>query len=68
MVAHPRLPIKTGRRMDQADAGPWRFSARQAEHQKECAVQLLGRFRVDATNHPPNAVAAQRDQLVCHDL
>ncbi len=52
------------------DAGACRLrcSPRQPEHQKEGAVQLLGRFRVDAANNPPNAVAAERDQFVCHDL
>jgi hypothetical protein len=43
-------------------------SPRQAEEQKERAVQLFGRFRVDAANNPPNAVAAERDQFICHDL
>jgi hypothetical protein len=33
----------------------------QSEDQKERAVQLFGRFRVDAANNPPNAVAAERD-------
>ena len=36
----------------------------QSEEQKERAVQLFGRFRVDAANNPPNAVAAERDQFV----
>jgi hypothetical protein len=40
----------------------------QSEDQKERAVQLFGRFRVDAANNPPNAIAAERDQFVCHDL
>ena len=45
-----------------------RCSPRQPEHQKERPVQLFGRFRVEAANNPPNAVAAERDQFVCHDL
>ena len=40
----------------------------QSEDQEERAVQLFGRFRVDAANNPPDAVAAERDQFVCHDL
>jgi hypothetical protein len=42
-------------------------SLRQSE-QKERAVELLGRFSVDAANNPPNAVAAECDQFICHDL
>jgi hypothetical protein len=67
MVIYSPPPIKMG--------GGWlgrgRASAsspRQAEEQKERAVQLFGRFHVDAANNPPNAVAAERDQFVCHDL
>ena len=40
----------------------------QSEDQEERAVQLFGRFRIDAANNLPNAVAAERDQFVCHDL
>jgi hypothetical protein len=43
-------------------------SLRQSEQQKERAVELLGRFSVDAANNPPNAVAAECDQFICHDL
>jgi hypothetical protein len=62
MVVHLPPPIKMGGGM--AASPLWR----QAEDQKERAVQLFGRFRVDAANNPPNAVAAERDQFVCHDL
>jgi len=44
------------------------LSPRQTENQKERAVELFGRFCVDAANNPPNAVAAERDQFICHDL
>ncbi len=50
------------------NAGKQTPSARKPEHQQECAVQLFGRFRVDAANDPSNTVAAQRDQLIRHDL
>jgi hypothetical protein len=40
----------------------------QPEHQQKGTVQLFRRLRVDATNNPPNAVATERDQLICHDL
>src|SRR5260370_37500527 len=60
---------------DQDGQGAWErpgrasaSSPRQAEEQKERAVQLFGRFRVDAANNPPNAVAAERDQFIRHDL
>ena len=43
-------------------------SPSQAEDKKVCAVQLFGRVRVDAANNPPNAVATERDQFICHDL
>ncbi len=43
-------------------------SLRQPEDQKERAVELLGRFSVDAANNPPNAITAKRDQFICHDL
>src|SRR5258708_2556625 len=60
---------------DQDGEGVWErrgrasaSSPRQAEDQKKRAVQLFGRFRVDAANNPPNAVAAERDQFIRHDL
>jgi len=38
------------------------FSSRgQSEHDEQRAIEVFGRFRVDATNNPPNAVAAERD-------
>ena len=43
-------------------------SPRQAEDKKKRAVQLFRRFCVDAANHTSDAVTAQRDHLVCHDL
>jgi hypothetical protein len=66
MVIYSPPPIKMGRAWSRADAGDI-LSPRQPEHQQERAVQLFGRFRVDAANDPPNAVAAKRDQSVRHD-
>ena len=67
MVIYSPPPIKMG--------GAWEkrglasaSSPRQAEEQKERAVQVFGRFRVDTANNPPNAVAAERDQFIRHDL
>ena len=65
MVAHPPRRIKVGRGQGRV-AG--RTSPRQPEHQQKCAVQLLGRFGVDAANNPPNAVATECNQFVDHDL
>ncbi len=67
MVIYLAPPIKMGR----VWLGRGRASAsspRQAEDKKKGAIQLFGRFRVDAANNPPDAVAAERDQFVCHDL
>jgi hypothetical protein len=67
MVIYSTPPIK----MVRVWLGRGRASAsspRQPEHQKKRAIQLFGRFRVDAANNPPDAVAAERDQFVCHDL
>ena len=67
MVIYSPPPIKMGgawEKRGRASAS----SPRQAEDQKERAIQLFRRFRVDAANNPPNAVAAERDQFVCHDL
>jgi hypothetical protein len=41
---------------------------RQPEDQKERAVELFGRFSVDVANNPSNAVTAERDQFIGHDL
>jgi hypothetical protein len=68
MVIHLVARIKMGEGVTEARMPAGALSPRQAEHQKERAVQLFGRFRVDAANNPPDAVAAERDQLVCHDL
>jgi hypothetical protein len=43
-------------------------SLRQPEHQKKRAVELLGCLSVDAANNPPNAVTAECDQFIRHDL
>jgi len=43
-------------------------SSRQPEDQKQRAVELFGCFSVDAADNPPNAVAAERDQFIGHDL
>jgi hypothetical protein len=43
-------------------------SPRQAEHDKQRAIQLLGRFRVNATDHPPDTISVECDHLVRHDL
>jgi hypothetical protein len=40
----------------------------ETEHQKQCAVQLLGRPGIDPANHPTDTVPTQRDQFVSHDL
>jgi hypothetical protein len=68
MVIYSAQPIKMGRGKGEARMRSAASSPRQAEDQKERAVQLFGRFSVDAANNPPNAVAAERDQFVCHDL
>jgi hypothetical protein len=68
MVIYSAQPIKMGRGRGEARMRSAAPSPRQAEDQKERAVQLFGRFSVDAANNPPNAVAAERDQFVCHDL
>jgi hypothetical protein len=34
-------------------------SAREAEHDKQRAIQLLGRFRVDAADHPPDTIPGE---------
>jgi hypothetical protein len=68
MVVHLAAPIKMGEGIGDARMWPESSSPRQADDQNERAVQLFGRFRVDAANNPPNAVAAERDQFVCHDL
>jgi hypothetical protein len=67
MVIYSPPPIKMGgawEKRGRASAS----SPRQAEDQKKRAIQLFGRFPVDAANNPPNAVAAERDQFICHDL
>ena len=68
MVIYSAQPSKMGRGRGEARMRSAAPSPRQAEDQKERAVQLFGRFSVDAANNPPNAVAAERDQFVCHDL
>ena len=62
MVVYPPRPIKTGRRMEQADAGPQRFQ-RARPSTRRSAQSSSRSLRLDATDHPPDAVAAQRDQL-----
>ena len=44
------------------------LSSRQAEDQKQRAVELFGRFSIDAADNPPNAVTAERDEFIGHDL
>jgi hypothetical protein len=68
MVIYSLPPIKMGRGVREVQMPTIFSSSRQPEHHKERAVQLFGRFHVDAANNPPNAVAAERDQFVCHDL
>jgi hypothetical protein len=69
MVIHPPRRIKMGEgRMWKPQLHASALSPGKAEDQKECTVQLFGRFRVDAANNPPNAVATKRNQLVSHDL
>jgi hypothetical protein len=41
---------------------------REAEYDKQGAIQLLGRYRVDAADDSTNTVAAERQHLVRHDL
>ena len=65
MVIHPGRRIKMGGGGSGESRGA---SPGEAEDQKKRAIQLFRRFRVDAANNPPNAVAAERDQFVCHDL
>jgi hypothetical protein len=67
MVIYSPPPIKMGKGWSRADDDDI-LSPRQPEHEKERAIQLLGRVRVDAADNPPDAVAAERDQFVCHDL
>jgi len=67
MVIYSPPPIKMGgawEKRGRASAS----SPRQAEDQKERAIQLFRRFHVDAANNPSNAVAAERDQFIRHDL
>jgi hypothetical protein len=66
MVVHPPPRIKMGGGMGEARRRE--LSACQSEDQEERAIQLFGRFHVDAANSVPNAVAAKRDQFVGHDL
>jgi hypothetical protein len=68
MVIYLAAPIKMGRAWEKRRRRTIAASPRQPEYQKERAVQLFGRFHVDAANNPPNAVAPERDQFVCHDL
>jgi hypothetical protein len=65
MVIHPGLRIKMGGAITVESR---RLSPGEPEDQKKRTVQLFRRFRVDTADHPPNAVAAEGDQLVCHDL
>jgi hypothetical protein len=68
MVVHLGLRIKMGRE-GWIDGAAWPLcSARQPQQHQKRTVQLLGRLSVDAANNPPNAVAAERKQFVCHDL
>jgi hypothetical protein len=66
MVVYLALAIKMGE--EQIEPELPHHSARQPQHQQKRTVQLLGRFRVDAANNPPNAIATERDQFVGHDL
>jgi hypothetical protein len=68
MVIYLAARIKMGKGIGEAQMRAVSSSPRQAENQKKRPVQLFGRFRVDTTNHPPNAVAAEGDQFVGHDL
>jgi hypothetical protein len=67
MVIYSASPIKMG------GAGEGQMpvtaaSLRQPKQQKERAVKLLGRPGVDVANNPPDAVTAERDQFIGHDL
>ena len=68
MVIYLAAPIKMGGAWEKRRRRTIAASPRQPEYQKERAVQLFGRFHVDAANNPPNAVAAERDQFIRHDL
>jgi hypothetical protein len=68
MVAHPPRRIKVGRGLGAAQIRAAPPSPRQPKHQQKRAVQLFGRFRIDAANNPPNALATERKQFVRHDL
>jgi hypothetical protein len=68
MVVYLARRIKMGGGMGEARTCAAGSSPCQPEHQKERAVQLFRRLRVDAANNSPNAVAPERDQFVCHDL
>ena len=63
-----RRPLRTKGRRRKCASLSHSLSARQPEHQKESAVELFGCIGVDSANNPPNAVAAECDQLICHDL
>lgn len=65
MVAYPPPQGKMGLRGKPRQAV---LLPRQPANQQKCTVQLFGRVRVDAANNPPNAVATERDQFICHDL
>ncbi len=43
-------------------------SSRKPEDQQERLVKFFRCFGVDTPDDPPNAVAAERDKFVCHDL
>jgi hypothetical protein len=68
MVVYLAARIKMGKGQIGLAELRYRCSARQSEQYQKRAVQFLGRFCADAANNPPNTVAAERDQLVRHDL
>jgi hypothetical protein len=67
MVVHLAARIKMGEEgiCDARAACP---SSRQAEQHEERAIEVVRGFRIDAADHPPNAVTTERDQFVGHDL
>jgi hypothetical protein len=76
-VRHLAASIKTGTSPSFRDA---RFvaqtrnlenlqgSPRETEYDEQRAIQLLGRSRVDAADHPSDTVPRECDHLVSHDL
>jgi hypothetical protein len=58
MVVYSGAPIKMGEGIEEGRKWGVASLPRQAEDQQQRAIQLFGRFRVNAANNPPNSVAA----------